>query len=153
MRPVLDRIEFMTSRRARQSRAYDAHHGMVARLWTAINRRGALNGLTSDLAGGETARDPSSREGAVGERGSRGDGHRGGHGEPFALALSRGLCLELLVDAIAVHNRAGEVHVATGPDAVRVHDASARVCGHRLVEGAGVLGLRPRIAHTTIVVS
>jgi hypothetical protein len=94
------------------------------------------------------ARHPAGREGSVRERAGHGDGHGGGHAEPLAFALQSGLRVVLLVDAEAIHDRARELHIATGPDAVRVHDAGALVCGHRLVVGAGVFSLRACVTHT-----
>ena len=120
---------FMTSRRTRRAPL------MVA---------SGLNAL--DLARGIAPRHPPSRERAVRERAGHRDRHRGGHAEAFALALRSGLRLVLLMDAKAVHDWPREPHVTAGPDAVRVHDVRALFCGHRLVEGAGVLGLRPRAA-------
>jgi hypothetical protein len=98
-----------------------------------------------DLASREPARDPARGQRTVRQRSGHRDGHRRGHAEALALALLGRLRVILLVDAEAVDNRAAELHVAAGADAVRVHHVSALIGGDRLVERAGVLGLR--IAH------
>lgn len=94
-----------------------------------------------EVAGRVAAGDPAGRQRAVRERAGHRNGHGGGHAEALALALAGRLRVVRLVDAEAVDNRAGELHIAAGADAVRALGGYALVRGDRPVEGTGVLGL------------